>query len=143
VSGRVALARIQPQPLDPGECLAAVTDPSCGGLALFAGVVRDEDGGRVVTALSYEAHPTAVTELARVCAEIAELDEVHAVAAVHRVGDLAIGDLAVVVAVSAPHRAEALRACHRLIDQLKHEVPIWKHQVFADGTAEWVGAGAC
>ena len=65
---------------------------------------------------------------------------VRAMAAVHRVGDLAIGDLAVVVAVSCPHRSEAFAACRRLIDDLKREVPIWKHQHFTDGTEEWVGA---
>ena len=66
---------------------------------------------------------------------------VLALAAVHRVGDLDIGDLAVVVAVSCPHRGEAFEACRQLIDTLKHEVPIWKHQRFADGSSEWVGSG--
>ena len=126
--------------LSVDEVRAAVADPAAGGIALFAGAVRDSDHERGVTALSYSAHPSAKTELRRVAEAIAEKFPVIAVAAVHRVGDLAIGDLAVVVAVSCPHRAEAFDACRALIDELKATVPIWKHQRFTDGTAEWVGS---
>ena len=122
------------------EVRAAVADPAAGGIALFAGAVRDEDNDKRVTGLSYSAHPTAETELRRVAEQIAEKFKVTAVAAVHRIGDLDIGDLAVVVAVSCPHRAEAFDACRALIDELKATVPIWKHQLFADGTSEWVGS---
>ena len=121
------------------EARAAVADPAAGGIALFAGAVRDTDHGRGVTGLSYSAHPSAVDELRRVAEVIAEKYPVIGIAAVHRVGDLAIGDLAVVLAVSCPHRAEAFDACRDLIDILKASVPIWKHQRFGDGTAEWVG----
>ena len=93
-----------------------------------------------MTRLSYSAHPSAATELRRVAEKVAADFDVVALAAVHRVGDLDIGDLAVVVAVSCPHRAEAFEACRALIDQLKHDVPIWKHQRFADGASEWVGS---
>src|SRR5690606_1029700 len=96
--------------------------------------------GRDVAALEYEAHPSVADTLRSVAEKVAADDGLCAVAAVHRVGALSIGDLAVVVAVSAPHRGEAFDACRRLIDDLKREVPIWKHQLFADGGAEWVGS---
>ena len=118
---------------------AAVADPAAGGIALFAGAVRDNDHDQAVTGLSYSAHPSAEAELRRVAAKIAEKYDVTAIAVVHRTGDLDIGDLAVVAAVSCPHRAEAFHACHALIDELKASVPIWKHQRFADGSTEWVG----
>jgi molybdopterin synthase catalytic subunit len=135
----VALARICDVPLDPGACLRAVAAARAGGLGLFVGVVRDSDHHRAVSALTYEAHPNAQATLAAACAEVAASSDVVAVAAEHRVGDLGIGDVAVVVAVSAEHRAEALDATRRLIDAIKRDVPIWKHQRFADGTDEWVG----
>jgi molybdopterin synthase catalytic subunit len=136
----VRLIAVRESELSVDEVRAAVADPAAGGIALFAGAVRDSDHDRGVSGLSYSAHPTAAAELRRVAAEIAEKFHVVAVAAVHRVGDLAIGDLAVVVAVACPHRAEAFDACRALIDELKASVPIWKHQRFADGTSEWVGA---
>jgi molybdopterin synthase catalytic subunit len=136
----VRLIAVRETELSVDEVLAAVSDPAAGGIALFAGAVRDSDHERGVTALSYSAHPSAGTELRRVAEAIAEKFPVIGVAAVHRVGDLAIGDLAVMVAVSCPHRAEAFDACRALIDELKATVPIWKHQRFADGTAEWVGS---
>lgn len=134
----VTLARMSGEPLDPGGCLAAVTDERAGGIGVFVGVVRSDDHGKGVTSLSYEAHPTADRVLAEVCAQVATAD-VIAVAAEHRTGDLEIGDVAVVVAVSAVHRGEALEATQRLIDAVKTEVPIWKHQRFTDGSTEWVG----
>lgn len=138
----VRLLAIRETPLSVDEVFAAVGDAAAGGTALFVGTVRDHDGGADVSALGYSCHPTAETELRRVAEKVAADYPVRALAAVHRVGDLTIGDLAVVVAVSCPHRAEAFAACRRLIDDLKHEVPIWKHQTFGDGTEEWVGAGA-
>jgi molybdopterin synthase catalytic subunit len=138
---RIALIGIRDTPLSVDEVQAAIADPAAGGLVLFAGAVRDHDSDRGVTGLSYSAHPSAAAELRRVAEEIAaKHDDVIAVAAVHRVGDLAIGDLAVVVGVSCGHRAAAFAACHALIDELKASVPIWKHQRFADGTDEWVGS---
>jgi molybdopterin synthase catalytic subunit len=136
----VRLIAVRESELSVDEVRAAVADPAAGGIALFAGAVRDSDHDQGVTRLSYSAHPTAAAELRRVAEEIAEKFGVIAIAAVHRVGDLAIGDLAVVVAVACPHRAEAFDACRALIDELKASVPIWKHQRFADGTSEWVGA---
>jgi len=135
----VRLIAVRESELSVDEVRAAVADPAAGGIALFAGAVRDSDHDRGVSGLSYSAHPSAVDELRRVAEEIAEKYPVIGIAAVHRVGDLAIGDLAVVLAVSCPHRAEAFDACRDLIDILKASVPIWKHQRFDDGTAEWVG----
>ena len=135
----IRLIAVRESELSVDEVRAAVADPAAGGIALFAGAVRDSDHDRGVSGLSYSAHPSAADELRRVAEVIAEKYPVIGVAAVHRVGDLAIGDLAVVLAVSCPHRAEAFDACRDLIDILKASVPIWKHQRFDDGTAEWVG----
>ncbi len=135
----IRLAELREDPLSVDELRAAVSDPGAGGIALFAGAVRESDHGRDVTRLSYSAHPSAATEMRRVAEKVAADFEVIALAAVHRVGDLEIGDLAVVVAASCVHRAEAFEACRALIDRLKHEVPIWKHQQFRDGSSEWVG----
>jgi molybdopterin synthase catalytic subunit len=138
---QIRLIAIRDAELSVDEVRAAVADPAAGGIVLFAGAVRDNDEDRDVTGLSYSAHPSAEAELWRVAEEIAaKYDDVIALAAVHRTGDLAIGDLAVVVGVSCGHRAEAFRACHALIDELKASVPIWKHQRFTDGSAEWVGS---
>ena len=136
----VRLIAVRESELSVDEVRAAVADPAAGGIALFAGTVRDTDHGRGVTGLSYSAHPSAAAELRRVAEVIAEKYPVIGIAAVHRVGDLAIGDLAVVLAVSCPHRSEAFDACRDLIDILKSSVPIWKHQLFDDGGAEWVGS---
>jgi molybdopterin synthase catalytic subunit len=135
----IRLIGIKDTPLSVDEVLRAVSDRGAGGIALFAGTVRDEDHERAVTRLSYSAHPSVESELRRVMEKVAADYPVRALAAVHRTGDLEIGDLAVVVAAACPHRAEAFEACRRLIDDLKAQVPIWKHQVFADGDAEWVG----
>jgi molybdopterin synthase catalytic subunit len=136
----VRLAELRDRPLSVDEVHAAVADPRAGGIALFAGTVRDHDGGREVTRLAYSAHPSAVAELRVIAEKVAADFDVRALAAVHRVGELAVGDLAVVVAVACPHRGEAFEACRTLIDNLKHGVPIWKYQQFSDGTSEWVNS---
>ncbi|GAA3232990.1 molybdenum cofactor biosynthesis protein MoaE [Nonomuraea helvata] len=137
----IRLLGIRDTPLSVDEVLAAVGDHAAGGTTLFVGTVREQDHGKPVTRLSYSAHPSAEAELRRVAEKIAADFPVTALAAVHRVGDLELGEAAVVVAVAAPHRDEAFKASRRLIDDLKAQVPIWKHQVFADGETEWVGAG--
>ncbi len=134
------LAAIQDTPLSVDDVLKSLDDDASGGLVVFVGRVRDHDHGKGVTGLSYSAHPSALDRLQDVCARVAEEYDVAAVAAVHRVGDLAIGDLAVVVATTAGHRGSWFEASRALIDTLKAEVPIWKHQLIADGTEEWVGA---
>lgn len=138
--GEVRLLGIRDTPLDVAEVLAAVEDPGSGGVVSFTGLVREVDGGRAVTALEYVAHPTAAERLREVAEAVAAELPVRAVAALHRTGVLAIGDVAVVVAASAAHRGEAFEAARRLIDDLKHTVPIWKRQRFADGEQEWVGS---
>jgi molybdopterin synthase catalytic subunit len=134
----VRLIDVRETPLSLDEVYGAVTDPSAGGICVFVGTVRDHDGGQDVATLGYSSHPTAVARLQEVAERIATECDVVALAGVHRVGDLAIGDLAVVVAASAAHRADAFEACRRLIDELKTEVPVWKHQTFVTGDAEWV-----
>lgn len=128
-------------PLSVAEVYASVSDvPSAGGIALFAGVVRNEDAGRGVTQLGYSAHPTVETSLREVIEKAVSKYPIHAVSAVHRIGDLEVGEIAVIVAVACPKRAEAFHACHEIVDQIKDTVPIWKRQRFAGGDAEWVGA---
>jgi len=134
----VRLIDIRETPLSLDEVYGAVTDATAGGICLFVGTVRDHDGGQAVSALGYSSHPTAADRLRDVADRVAEECDVVALAAVHRVGDLAIGDLAVVVGASAAHRADAFEACRRLIDELKTDVPVWKHQTFVSGDAEWV-----
>jgi molybdopterin synthase catalytic subunit len=136
----IRMAELRDGPLSVDEVRGAVMDPGAGGIALFAGAVRDNDHGRDVVALSYSAHPSATDELRQVCEKVAGEFDVRALAAVHRVGDLAVGDLAVVVAVACPHRAEAFAACRALIDELKRSVPVWKHQQFTGGESEWVNS---
>ena len=139
VRGTVRLVALRESPLSVDEVIAAVRDPAAGGLVLFVGAVRDEDGGRAVQRLGYSAHPTAEAQLRAVVEAVASRFPAVALAAVHRLGELEIGDLAVVVAAACPHRAEAFDAARALIDDLKATVPIWKHQLFTDGGEEWVG----
>ena len=136
----VRLLALRDVPIDVAEVLAAVEDPGAGGVVSFTGLVRDTDGGKGVSALEYVAHPDALAALRRVCEQVAADLPVCAVAAVHRTGLLAVGDVAVVVAASAPHRGAAFEAARRLIDDLKEGVPIWKRQVFDGGGEEWVGS---
>jgi molybdopterin synthase catalytic subunit len=137
----IRLLDIRETALSSDEVLAAIADPSAGGTTFFIGTVRNHDHDRPVDELRYEAHPEALKHL-RVVAErvCAQHPAVTALAAVHRTGVLVIGDAAVIVAVAAAHRDVAFAACRQLIDDLKAEVPIWKHQHFTDGASEWVGA---
>lgn len=135
----VRLVEIRDEPLDVNEVVAALDDDAAGGLTLFVGRVRDHDGGQGVSSLDYSAHPTALAQLRDVCDRVAGDFDVHGLVAVHRVGHLEIGDIAVIVATTASHRGVAFDASRALIDTLKSEVPIWKHQRFADGAEEWVG----
>ncbi|MFI5779443.1 molybdenum cofactor biosynthesis protein MoaE [Nocardia sp. NPDC051570] len=139
MSELVRLTGIVDIPLDPAAVEAAVGGPEYGAVVVFTGKVRDHDGGQAVSALEYSAHPQAELFLHRICADIATAARLP-VAAVHRIGALGIGDLAITVAVAAPHRAEAFGTCAELVDRIKHEVPIWKRQLFTDGLSEWVNA---
>lgn len=133
------LVEIRETPLEVSEVLEAVADPAAGGVVSFTGAVRAEDGGKAVTRLEYSAHPSAVERMRDVVQAVRDELPVVRVAALHRVGELEIGDVAVVVAASAAHRDQAFEAARRLIDDIKASVPIWKHQWFTDGTEEWVG----
>ena len=136
---QVRLAALRETALSVDEVVDAVRDPGAGGLVVFIGSVRDNDGDREVTRLDYEAHPSAEAQMRDVAERVAAKHPVVAVAVTHRVGRLEIGDVAVVVAASCPHRGEAFAAARDLIDELKETVPIWKHQLFSDGGEEWVG----
>lgn len=140
MNAAVKLLDIRETPLDVTEVMEALDDDASGGVTLFVGRVRDHDGGKGVTGLDYQAHPTALARLTEVAEKVAADHGVAGVAAVHRTGHLDIGDIAVIVATASGHRGEAFAASRDLIDTLKAEVPIWKHQVFTDGTDEWVGA---
>jgi len=135
----VRLAAISDRDLDSDAVERAVTGPEHGAVVVFTGKVRNHDGGQQVSALEYSAHPDAEKFLHRICAQVAAESGLP-VAAAHRIGPLGIGDIAIVVAVAAPHRAEAFGTCAELVDRIKHEVPIWKRQLFADGLSEWVNA---
>lgn len=139
MSPAVRLATVTDTPLSVDAVLAAVADPSVGGIGVFLGVVRDTDDGQDVRSLDYTAHPSAAEELRRCAQRVADQHDVVSVAVTHRVGHLEIGELAVVVAVGAVHRAEALSACSQLIDDVKGGVPIWKEQAYTSGAVGWVG----
>lgn len=138
--GVVRSLAIRDAGLSVDDVRAAVSDPAAGGVVVFVGTVRTHDSGKEVVRLGYTAHPAAVGVLRQVAEKVAADLPVGALAAEHRVGELEIGDVAVVVAASATHRGEAFAAAQRLIDDLKASVPIWKRQDFADGTSEWVGS---
>jgi molybdopterin synthase catalytic subunit len=137
-TARIAIVGVTEEPLDVEAHERAVADPAAGAVVVFHGVVRDHDHGRPVRVLDYEGHPTAEAVLREVAAEIAAEPEVLAVAVSHRVGSLAVGDVAIVAAVSTAHRSAAFAACARLVDEAKARLPIWKRQVFDDATEEWV-----
>lgn len=127
------------RPLDIAPVVAAVSHPGAGGINVFIGTVRDHNEGRVVTRLEYEAYETmAVQEMQRIAKEIeAEIPGVR-LAALHRVGSLQVGDIAVICAASAPHRSEAFAACRRWIDRMKARLPVWKREHGPEGPY-WVG----
>ncbi len=135
----VTLIDVRDAALSVDEVVASVSHASCGGIATFLGAVRDESDGRVVTLLEYSAYDAmAKAEMRRIAEEIAaEIPGVR-LAAVHRVGALRVGDLAIVCAAAAPHRGEAFRAVRLLIDRIKERVPVWKREHGPDGAA-WVG----
>lgn len=118
--------------------MAAVTAPESGAIVIFAGVVRNHDGGQGVLSLDYQAHPEAENILAECCRSVTE-ETGLAVAAAHRVGHLKVGDVALYAAAAAAHRKEAFVACELLVERIKATVPIWKRQQLVSGATEWVG----
>lgn len=135
----MTLFRVLETPLDVAQATAAVSAPDIGGIDLFLGAVRDHNDGRAVTLLEYHAYVSmAEKEMARIAADIAREIPGVRLAALHRIGSLAVGDLAVICAAGAPHRGEAFAACRALIDRIKQRVPIWKREHGPDGPY-WVG----
>ena len=138
VGGRLKLAQVVDRPLDTELHRTLVANARAGAEVVFCGVVRDHDHERGVQSLEYVAHPDADAVLLRVATRIATEPGVMALAVSHRVGSLVVGDVALVAAVSCAHRGLAFELCARLVDEVKRELPIWKRQVFVDGSDEWV-----
>ena len=132
------------EPVEPERLRRELKDVSAGGYCAFEGWVRNHHLGRDVTSLTYEAYePMALKQGDRVLEEALAKFEIIDARAVHRIGDLRPGDLAIWIGVTAAHRAEAFEACRYLIDTIKDTVPVWKHEFYADGTGEWVDPTAC
>lgn len=128
------------RPLSIDACYRHVQDPACGGIVLFVGAVRNHNKGRAVTGLDFESYgPMALRELDRIARAAADEHDLRRVSVHHRTGSLGVGEVAVIIAVAAPHRAAAFAGCERIIDELKQHVPIWKKEFLDDGSY-WVGA---
>jgi len=120
------------------EFLCRPADPVCGASSSFVGVVRNHHEGKIVEKLFYECYePMAEKQIGRIIHHVQRETSAHAIRVVHRVGWLTIGEAAVAIVVDAPHRAEAFLACRQVIDRIKHEAPIWKKEIYADGSATW------
>jgi molybdopterin synthase catalytic subunit len=139
VTAEVVRADIQSTTLSIDELVDAVRHPSAGAVVIFVGYVRNRDHGEAVEVLDYTCHPSAEQVARGLAGRLAADGRTIRLGVVHRVGHLTVGDIAVVAAVSAAHRGEAFDVCAALIDEFKRTVPIWKHQVFTDGSDEWVG----
>jgi molybdopterin synthase catalytic subunit len=133
-------ATVTEHPIDVDQLRATASQPETGAIVVFCGDVRNHDGGRTVLNLDYEAHPTAGDVLTRCAQTIANKSDVQFVSMAHRYGSLAIGDTALAVVIAAAHRETAFSACAEAVDLVKAELPMWKHQFFADGTDEWVNS---
>ncbi|MET0455140.1 MAG: molybdenum cofactor biosynthesis protein MoaE [Mycobacterium sp.] len=141
MSATVLRAELSEDVIDLAEHEALVAHRAAGAVVGFVGQVRDHDGGRTVTRLEYSAHPSARQVIAEVAAEVARDSEgVRAIAVSHRIGTLSIGDAALVAVVAADHRRAAFETCALLVDTVKDRLPVWKHQLFVDGSDEWVGS---
>jgi MoaE-MoaD fusion protein len=134
--------RLVEGPLDLGAVVAEVADERAGGIATFQGTVRRQSRGREVIALEYEAYGgMAEKVMAEIADGVKERYELCEVAVAHRVGRCEVGEVSVAIAVSAPHRQDALSACRDVIDELKERVPLWKKELY-EGGEEWIGRGS-
>lgn len=127
-------------PISADSLSQRVASRTSGAIVTFSGNVRNHDHGKSVASLRYEIHPSSAELLGRIVREVASRHEVTGVVVAHRYGELAIGDAALVVAVASAHRQEAFRACSELVDEIKANIPIWKHQIFTDGSDEWINS---
>lgn len=134
----LVLAELSENVLEPTFFMKIVADTRAGAIVTFSGDVRNHDNGKSVTSLEYEAHPDAKKIMETVTNAVVQKHDVIKVAVGHRYGPIAMGESAFVVAVSAAHRKEAFEACQEIVDEVKANLPVWKHQVFADGSDEWV-----
>ena len=125
-------------PVHIQELSKLVANPHSGAIVTFCGDVRDHDGGKEVASLLYEIHPSAPEQIKLITESVIGRFEIEKVAVAHRYGDIAIGETAFAVAVSAAHRQAAFDACAAIVDEVKAKLPIWKHQKFTDGSDEWV-----
>ncbi|WP_309080191.1 molybdenum cofactor biosynthesis protein MoaE [Zhihengliuella sp.] len=137
--GEVVFAGVSAEPIDQSTAWDAVETDATGAVVTFGGVVRNHDGGRDVTRLAYSGHPTASARIRELAEEVAARHPGTRLWAAHRVGDLDVGDAALVAAAASAHRGEAFEACRDLVEAVKYGAPIWKEQHFADGDVEWVG----
>ncbi len=125
-------------PVHIQELSKLVANPHSGAVVTFCGDVRDHDGGKEVASLLYEIHPSAPEQIKLITQSVMGRFEIAKVAVAHRYGNIAIGETAFAVAVSAAHRQAAFDACSAIVDEVKAKLPIWKHQKFTDGTDQWV-----
>ena len=125
-------------PVHIQELSKLVANPHSGAVVTFCGDVRDHDGGKEVASLLYEIHPSAPEQIKVITQSVIGRFEIEKVAVAHRYVDIAIGETAFAVAVSAAHRQAAFDACAAIVDEVKAKLPIWKHQKFTDGSDEWV-----
>lgn len=140
ISTRIGATGVQDTPLETTPIADTVRSDASGALVIFEGIVRNHDDGRSVTGIEYSAHPLAPDVVREVAEEVAQRHPECRVAVVHRVGKLGIGDLAMVAAVSSPHRSASFAAIQDVVDTVKDKLPVWKRQLFTDGSDEWVGS---
>ena len=134
----IVYAVVTDAPVHIQELSKLVANPHSGAVVTFCGDVRDHDGGKEVASLLYEIHPSAPEQIKLITQSVIGRFEIEKVAVAHRYGDIAIGETAFAVAVSAAHRQAAFDACAAIVDEVKAKLPIWKHQKFTDGSDEWV-----
>jgi molybdopterin synthase catalytic subunit len=125
-------------PVHIQELSKLVANPESGAIVTFCGDVRNHDGGKEVASLLYEIHPSAPDQIKLITLSVIGKFEIEKIAVAHRYGDIAIGETAFAVAVSAAHRQAAFDACSAIVNAVKDQLPIWKHQKFTDGSDEWV-----
>ena len=136
-SARVVRAEVTEAPISVTELADAVQDAAAGAVVTFEGVVRNHDAERAVTGIGYSCHPTAGQVVKQIAQDVAQQGRVRALGVVHRVGDLSVGEVALAVAVSSDHRAEAFAVCSQIVEEVKERLPVWKRQTFTDGSSQW------